>query len=604
MAIKENLLEKRIIGERQILYFNDTEAYLAGIYPDIQKLDGAGGDQSSLASGNVDFGPDMERLARHSNNFFRHWVIFYANFADPGPKNNPNIDRNCMEIKPSVTSGGQPWRERYSPFMYNKILNKWDLWRYNEDYFLRLRKMIKTAYEYGIFVQLTLFDRSGTDRVGAGDDCLRWPYSPWNAKNNTNKVIQAETRGVSEFYNRSLLGEIRYIERNRDRDHWPGGPPGPVIPELIVEPITLGQLQDLYVEKVVTNTVEFPNVCYEIMNEPIGGTEGQMPDRVKWADAITGTIYRYTQGKRFIFYNDFSGGNVGTDVLKWEKAKSSLGNYVHLDGVIFHGNVKEFNPNSLDRIIRKDLIIQVSTDTFTDQTTDYNLKTATNAFKNHMMFQAEAVDETAADGIGSATPRPTIFNLPPLCGTWIKVSETPVQIPRLYYTQKRDGSVLVVNPDKDSISMRGGVIQFDSYRLVFWNETTQSVGRQRYTLKDGNRQLTLVNSNNWTQVFKRYQGPLEPFFYQWEKISETPVTQIARYFLFIYPDNTLVTRRVDNFVVNNRARLTNVTPTQISIHSDTNNNDTTWYYRFTNDGQQLSLEKADHSWTQVFRRVA
>jgi hypothetical protein len=435
--------------------------------------------------------------------------------------------------------------------------------------------MIKTAYDYGIFVQLTLFDRTGTDRVGGADpcrndDCLRWPYNPWNAKNNVNKVINAEVTGVSEFYNRSLKGEIRYRTGvARDRERWP---PEPEEPRIIIEEISLGELQDLYVEKVLLSTVEFPNVCYEIMNEPIRGIEGDMPDRIKWANAIVGTIYRYTQGKRFIFYNDFTPGKSGQDVIKWETAKSTLTNYAHLDGVIFHGNLKEFNPDYLNEVIRRDLVIQVSNDTFTGQSMDYNRATATNAFNYHMMFQAEEISEAAADGIGTATPRPTLFNLPPLCAMWIKVSETPAShAPRLFYTQKPDGSMVVFNPDKDAVSMLGGVIQFDSYKLVIWNETMKTVGRNRYTLKNGNQELTLVNGD-WTQVFKKYAGPLTPFFYQWEKNSETPATQIARYFLFIYPDNTLITRRIDNFEVNNRARITNVTPTQISIHSDTLNN--------------------------------
>ncbi|MBD0371980.1 MAG: hypothetical protein ICV60_14155 [Pyrinomonadaceae bacterium] len=617
MAIKDNLLQKVYSNTegRQILYFNNSEAFLAGIYPDIQKLDGVHGDQSSFAAGNVDFGPQLERLARYRNNFFRHWVIFYPNFVNAGPEKEcfPNLDKTkdeatglpkCTEKAPSVTSGGQPWRERYSPFMYNKILKKWDLWRYNEDYFVRLRKMIQTAYDYGIFVQLTLFDRTGTDKIGDDyckiDNCSRWPYSPWNAKNNVNKVIDAQVKGVSEFYNRSLPGEIRYIERNRDRDRWPPEPPGPGIPELIIEPTTLGQLQDLYVEKVMQSTVEFPNVCYEIMNEPIGGAEGEIPDRVRWADAIVAVIYRYTQGKRFIFYNDFTPRKAGLDVIAWEKNKSVLVNYSHLDGIIFHGDVKQYEPNNLNPVIRRDLIIQVSTDTFTDQSEEYNRETAKNAFKKHMMFQAEAVEDSAAKGIGDAMP--TIFKLPPLCGTWIKTSETPARVPHLFYTQKQDGTVLVFNPDKDCVSMQGAVTQMDSYKLVFWNQTMQKLGRQRYTLKDNNQQLTLVDGD-WTQVFKRYQGPLALFFYQWEKISETPATQLAPYFMFVYPDNTLVTRRKDNFAVNNRARITNVTATQITIHSDTLNNETTWFYRFTEGGQKLSLEKSDHSWTQVFRRV-
>lgn len=608
MTIPENLLQKKSQGGRQIVTFRGNEAYLAGIYPNVQKLDGVAGDQSSIAAGNVDFGPNMQLLARHTNNFFRHWVIFYPNFVDAGPEeqNYPNIDKTidpttgkpkCTEIKPSVTSAGQPWRERYSPFLYNRALDKWDLWRYNEDYFLRLKKMIKTAYDYGIIVQLTLFDRTGIDFVSK-DKCLRWPYSPWNAKHNVNKVINDPDNGVSAFYDRNLKGEIRFrTVRGLDREHWQPEPG----PNVVTEEITLGELQDLYVEKVVTSTVEYPNVCYEIMNEPTGGGErNNIFDRVRWADTILGVINKWTEGKRFIFYNDLS--SEAKDINQWQEKQSTLQNYGKLDGVIFHGNVLAFDISNLNEAVRGDKIIQLSTDTYTNQTTPYNKQAAEYAFAHHMIFQAEAIFETAADGIGSARQPPTLLNLPPLVATWIKVSENPPsQFPHLFYTQRADGTMLTFNPDDDKPAMQGRVIEYDSSRLVFW--TGRGVRKDRCVLQDGNQQLVLTDGD-WTQVYKRYQGALSPFFYQWEKVSESPTTQVPMFYLFIYPDNSVVARRVDTFGVIDRAHVIQVTASQISFHSDTHNNDNSWNYRFTNHGQQLTLEKIDHSWTQVFRRSA
>jgi|GEM_PF-3511484 len=633
MPIPDNWLQKTSAGGRVFPSFNGTEAHLAGIYPnvpkvipDIQKLDGVNGDQTSIAAGNVDFGPAMAFLAKYTNNFFRHWVIFYPNFVDakPDPKLPGvyhNLDAQCGEIAASVTSAGQPWRERYSPFMYNSALKKWDLWRYNDEYFAKLRLMIRTARDFGIIVQLTLLDRCGLDNVEK-DHCLRWHYSPWNDQNNVNKVIHNLANGVNDFYKRDLIGEIRYRDRIADRGHWPDDRivgPAPII----VEPISLGELQDNYIRQVVAATLEYPNVVYEIMNEPIHspahkdqpGKDKESIERATWANTIVGVIHSLTQGKRFIFYNDHSGLggtpqdpfiNRGQDVLNWREQKDKLTNYQYLDGVIFHGDARSVHPDKeAPWLFREDLMIQVSTDTVDGSDLDYSRETANNAFANHMIYQAETNSEAAANGIHDAVPAPTILKLTPLVGTWIKTGEEPASpVPRLFYTQKADGSLISLNPDTDHVSMQGQVTRFFAGGIQFWNEATKTVSKHKCTLLSGNQQLQLERDDGWIQKFKRYDGPLTPFFYQWERISDAPVSTVPPFFLYIYPDNTLVTRRKSDLLVNNRGRITKVTGSQISIHSDTLNNDNTWNYHFSADGGHLTLEKTDHSFTQVFRRVA
>lgn len=586
--IPANLLQKRSMNDRQILYFNDREAYLAGIYPGVQNLDGVNGDRSSIAANNVDYRPNMESLAKHGNNFFRHWVIFYPNFIDDAKLNN----QTCEERSESVTSAGEPWRKRYSPFSYTNQ-KRWNLTRYNDDFFQRLKLMIRTAHEYGIVVQLTIFDRCGTDFIG--DKCKRWPYSPWNAKNNTNGIIQTDgDRGVNEFYQRDLAANGT----------------------------TLGALQDAYVDKLVSSTVEFPNVVYEIMNEPIHTfNDARNPaKRARWADAIVGVIHRHTQGKRFIFYNDHTSLNSwpgrGQDVIFWGQPNSGTSNFAKLDGVIFHGNVKAVDPEAFGWTFAKKLIIQVSTDTFTGQNKDYHRLTTENAFGHHMMFQAEAIpveipdEQNAAAGIGSAVPAPTLFKLPPFVATWVKTGENPATgFPHVCYTQNADASMVVMNSDTDRLSQQGRVVQLYANKIAFWNEALQRVGVQEFTLTDNSQTLTLKRPDGGTQTFKKYVGPLQPFLYQWERISDTAPSPPAPFFMFFYPDGTLRTRRVSDFEVNNHARVTLVTtqPRQIHIHSDTLNNDSVWNYGFTADGRQLTLERVTtdpaQAVTRVYRRV-
>lgn len=583
--IPANLLQKRSVNDRQVLFFNNREAYLAGIYPGIPNLDGVNGDRSSIAANTVDYRPNMEFLAKNGNNFFRHWVIFYPNFIDEAKLNT----QTCGERSESVTSAGEPWRKRYSPFVYNTNQKRWNLALYNEDFFKRLRLMIRTAHDYGQVVQLTIFDRCGTDFV-SGDKCKRWPYSPWNAKNNLNDLIQgAGESGVDEFYQRNLAANGT----------------------------TLGALQDGYVNKLVSSTAEFPNVVYEIMNEPIHTFDDPRnpPKRARWADAIVGVIHQHTQGKRFIFYNDHTGLSSwparGKDIIFWGQPNNGTSNFAKLDGVIFHGNVKEVTPEEYGWTFVKNLVIQVSTDTFTGQDRDYHRETTNNAFEEHMMFQAEAADdEEAAAGIGSAVPAPTLFKLPPFVATWVKAGENPATaFPRVCYTQNADASMVVMNPDTDRLTQKGRVVQLYANKIAFFNETLQRVGMQEFTFADNAQTLTLKRPDGGTQTFKKYAGPLQPFLYQWERISDTAPAPPAPFFLFIYPDGALRTRRVSDFVVNNSGRVTLVTtqPRQIHIHSDTLNNDVVWNYTFTPDGRQLTLEKVvtdpAQAVTRVFRRL-
>lgn len=626
-TIPEPLIQKEKTGGRWILKFNGLEAFFAGVYPDVAKLDGVQGDRSRADK--ADFRPRMEFLASNANNFFRHWVTFYPLFAngllkDPPPEiSNFRPKPDCTQIDPSrsITSGGEPWPKRYSPFLYLDDEGKSDLSRYNEDFFLRLRRMIEAALEFGILVQLTIFDRSGLSL----EDCGRWPYSPWSARNNINAVINtAENNtesGVDKFYKRDLPGVIRVPRIHPIRpgdDDGGGGDPD----DYVERPTTLGALQDKYARKVVGDTVKYPNVVYEIMNEPFGGGQaGDVPARVKWNDTMLGVINEITQRKRLIFYNELIRG----DIAAWRKSTTTA-NYSKLDGVIFHGNAKTFEPDNLGQGILGELVIQVSTDTHNSverEDPGYNTATTTHAFAKHMMFQSEAGDRAAPGILDSETP-PTQLKLPPLIGKWLKLPDprTTDNFPHLLHVQNPDGTVIDLNQDTDAITFAGRAVAVTPKTVLFRKDPAKGMRIGPATLfsyefvaaeppeprtPGGLRQITLEFArNNNTQVFRKLNEHdlLYPFFFKWERTSVTPASTVLPYFAFYYPDKTLITRRVSDLVVNNRAKVTSITATQISIHSETMSSDSVWNYRFTNDRQQMTLEKPDHSVVQVFiRRV-
>lgn len=143
----------------RVLKYHGEDVFLAGRYPNIGDLPDA------------DYDVVLRKLAVQRNNFFRHWIMAYWNYARPG--------------------------NDHSPFT-RRADGRWNLAApYNAEYFRRLDAMIRAAQHHGIVVQLTLFDVPG---LKAGWD--RWGNNPWNSANNTNGFIAAN-EGVPAFYENS-----------------------------------------------------------------------------------------------------------------------------------------------------------------------------------------------------------------------------------------------------------------------------------------------------------------------------------------------------------------------------------------------------------------
>lgn len=337
---------RRFSRQGSQLLFNGAPVNLAGIY--------AGTGETSTTDRLVPpFGDDMQRLVMNENNFTRHivtpyWVYSPVSALDP---------TNCCFAR----EGG-----------------KWNLRSYNPTYFTRLKSMIDTAADYGIAVQVVLFDRTGLDTSKPGDPHRRWDDCPWNAANNVNGVVRSDVganipySGLPEFYR-----------------------PDP----------TLRSIQEAYIRHVVAQTRSW-NVFYEVMNEPM---YGQVDERVRWADWAVGVINSATGGLNLIFYNDHNpvGAPHGSDVTRWRQLG---GNYSKFHGVILHGVPTDFKPsNPAYATWAGEKIFQVSTDTAPpDQrgTTFYNDVWCGHAFAHKMMFQAHTNALEAAAGIKKHHPSP------------------------------------------------------------------------------------------------------------------------------------------------------------------------------------------------------
>jgi hypothetical protein len=466
----------------RVLEYHGEPVYLAGKYPT------SPGTIDALPD--IDYEPVMRQFAAQRNNFFRHWIFSYWHYVQPG--------------------------NAYSPF--RRVSGKWDLRPpYNLDYFHRLDNMLKAARHHGVMVQLTLFDAPGLKGerdVEFPDKTLttRWAISPWNIATNVTSTASPDQGfiratgpgGLDEFF---------------DLAAFPG----------------LEQAQRALVDAVVSRTMGYWNVCYEIMNECIGGAEDNQVKRVAWLNTVTGWIDEKTAGKRLVFHSDYSNGNQSAaDTTYWCQNRATLRNYEKLHGIIFHKNPRTVAvSNPAYACFRDEKVFQVSTDAFDDpprEETDWNLETTRQVFARKMMYQAEAVKPSAALGIGRATPSPTDLRLAPFTHLYRKTTAQGPQFDLRFFVDGGQGFFITYNNAAPYGELgRGRVEDFrfeaGTQAVRLYDRLVDRTHWWRYSFDATTQALTLQNeTNGFTQTFQRLhrRAPVEalvPFLYNWERIQ-------------------------------------------------------------------------------------
>ena len=139
------------------------------------------------------------------------------------PQGAFNIARNTLA--PAAGRYLAPWARSQQPG-YAGGGNKFDLSRWNEAYFSRLRDFVRHASERGIVVEVNLFCPMYEES--------QWRLSPFNAINNVNDVGHVER---SEIYTLENHGGLLAIQEKMTR-------------------------------KFVAELEKFDNVYYEVTNEP------------------------------------------------------------------------------------------------------------------------------------------------------------------------------------------------------------------------------------------------------------------------------------------------------------------------------------------------
>ncbi|MEB2360575.1 MAG: hypothetical protein HUU41_01155 [Bryobacteraceae bacterium] len=173
-----------------------------------------------------DFDGYLDFLERHNHNFFRLWRW------EP-PKWTDRYDKKAAYCTP------HPW-VRTGPGTAADGQPKFDLTRFNEEYFGRMRVRLTKAGGRGIYAAVMLFEGWAMQFTDG------WTYHPFNGANNVN--------GVDADLNRDGKGlEFNSLEL------------GTMARRVL-------DLQEAYVRKVIDTVNDLDNVLYEVSNEAFAGS--------------------------------------------------------------------------------------------------------------------------------------------------------------------------------------------------------------------------------------------------------------------------------------------------------------------------------------------
>jgi hypothetical protein len=176
--------------------------------------------------GNVDPPPAfdwegyLDFLTSHQHNFMRMWrweVAAWSNRSHGEPRLEYCSPQPWPRTGPGEALDGKP---------------KFDLGRFDEEFFARLRSRVEEAGERGIYVSVMLFEGYGLQKTDGA-----WQYHPFNPANNAN--------GVGSDPNGDGLG----LEVHELAD-----------PQMTA-------VQEAYVRQVIDTVNDLDNVLYEISNE-------------------------------------------------------------------------------------------------------------------------------------------------------------------------------------------------------------------------------------------------------------------------------------------------------------------------------------------------
>jgi hypothetical protein len=189
----------------------------------------SGEHYGAVLNADMDYKKYLATLASDGLNFTRIFGGIYLEV----PEKSFGIQRNDLAPKPERFIA--PWARSGEPG-YAGGGNKFDLTKWNPEYFERYRDFLAEASRRGIVVEISLFSSHYGDQ--------QWNVSVLNAANNINQTNAIDWKLAETLVNGNLL-----------------------------------KFQEAYVRKLVREANEFDNVIFEIQNEP-------WSDRPSYEDVI------------------------------------------------------------------------------------------------------------------------------------------------------------------------------------------------------------------------------------------------------------------------------------------------------------------------------
>jgi hypothetical protein len=179
----------------------------------------SGEHYGSVINPDFNFRKYLDTLQADGLNYTR---LFPGSYVEV-PATSFGIKRNT--IAPPGDRLLLPWARSTEPG-YAGGGNKFDLTQWDQQYFERLHDFLGEAEHHGIIVEMSLFSSQYGD--------AQWKISPFNAANNVNHTTEAlDLKHVNTLENGNVLA-----------------------------------FQERYVRKLVHEVTGFPNIIFEIQNEP------------------------------------------------------------------------------------------------------------------------------------------------------------------------------------------------------------------------------------------------------------------------------------------------------------------------------------------------
>jgi len=181
-------------------------------------LVGSGEHYGAVFNGDFDYHKYLSTIEADGLNYTR---LFGGSYVEV-PGKSFGILRN--DLAPAEGRFVAPWARSSEPG-YAGGGNKFDLEKWNLEYFSRLHDFLAEASRRGIIVEITLF----SSQYGE----LQWNVSPFKRENNVNATDEIDWKKLNTLDNSNILAQ-----------------------------------QERYARKLVREANAYPNVIFEIANEP------------------------------------------------------------------------------------------------------------------------------------------------------------------------------------------------------------------------------------------------------------------------------------------------------------------------------------------------